>query len=211
MCLFKSREPVCLYLLEVQLSKRRKTKSDFDLGRPFSQSMPRNVLTRRLSGPPSQIPASLQVPFHSPPASPGPALSVTGHCPNHLTLAPEGSFLVPPELYSQSTDTRKRKRVADWVNSFEALQKSGHRSSASQVSSSESSSPVCPGTATRARTQTPEAEEEYDTWEAGAASLQEIMELQRELVGSGKWAFTLKSRNGLSIVHNFHLHRQLCS
>ncbi|KAG6860528.1 hypothetical protein C0993_002908, partial [Termitomyces sp. T159_Od127] len=146
--------------------------------------MLRDFPSRRHPGPSSRTPASPQVPFHSPPAAPKHVPSVTKHRPDHPSPFPEVSFLVPPDSYSQSTVTRKRKRIADWLNSYEALQNSGPRSSASQVSWSEPSSPVSPGTRMSASTPTSEADEEYDTWEAGAASMQEIMELQRELVGS---------------------------
>ncbi|KAG6871066.1 hypothetical protein C0992_011792, partial [Termitomyces sp. T32_za158] len=168
-----------LDLPQARPSKSRKTESDLDLDRYFPQSVQRDLHDRRHSVPPLQIPASPQISFHSLPAVPRPASSTTRHCPD-----PPPSPEVSLGSYSQSTATRKRKRVADWLNSFEALQNSGPRSKASQVSSSGSSSPMYPGTAMKASTLTYEVEEEYDTWEAGAASLQEIMELQRELVGS---------------------------
>ncbi|KAG6887993.1 hypothetical protein C0992_009973 [Termitomyces sp. T32_za158] len=176
-CVLRKRSSRAVH--EARLPKSRKTQSDLDLDRYFSQSVPRDLHNRGHTGPPLQIPASSQISFHSLPAVPRPASSTARHCPD-----PPPSPEVSLGSYSQSTATRKHKRVADWLNSFEALQNSGPRSNASQVSSSGSSSPMYPGTAMKASTLTSEVEEEYDTWEAGAASLQEIMELQRELVGS---------------------------
>ncbi|KAG6889883.1 hypothetical protein C0995_013858 [Termitomyces sp. Mi166 len=164
-----------------QYSKRRKTESDLGLDRPILQGIPGDLSTRRLSGPPSRVPASPEVPLVFPAAPP--PLATNPDDTNYALPFPEVPFSVPPppESYSQNTDTRKRKRVTDWVNSFTAHQNSGPRNSPSQMSSSGPSTPVRHDAATRSST--PE-EEEYDTWEAGAVSMQEIMELQKELVGS---------------------------
>ena len=147
--------------------------------------MARDLAIQQRPDPPLRITASPEVPFLSPTLS---APVARRHPTDHAFPSPEVPCSVSTEFQSQDTDTRKRSRVADWVNSFKAAQDSVNR--ASQVSSSATSTPPRPGVATRASMLTPE-EEDYDTWETGAASLQEIMELQRELVG--KWAF-LKSK-----------------
>ncbi|KAG5351604.1 hypothetical protein C0989_005611 [Termitomyces sp. Mn162] len=171
---------------EAQLSKRRRTESDLDPNRPILQGMSGDLSTRRRSGPLlPQVTAPPEALSLSPPTASAPLAA--RHPADHVSPSPEVpcSDQPPLETCSQNTDTRKRRRVADWVNSFKAPQNSGPRGSASQVSSSGSgpNTPMRPSAATRASTPTT-GEEEYDTWEAGAASLQEIMELQKELVGS---------------------------
>ncbi|GLB45466.1 hypothetical protein LshimejAT787_2300260 [Lyophyllum shimeji] len=83
-----------------------------------------------------------------------------------------------PESVSQNTDTRKRKRVTDWVSMSMNIQNSVPREAESQPSRSGPSTPKRLST----RASTPSSAE-YDSWEAGA-SMEEIMQLQRELVGT---------------------------
>ncbi|KAG5652824.1 hypothetical protein H0H81_003540 [Sphagnurus paluster] len=77
--------------------------------------------------------------------------------------------------WSQSTDTRKQKRIIDWV-SLSSMANSLPRSGESQDSGV--STPKRADT----RSVTPSAAE-YDSWEA-SVSMEEIAQLQRELVGS---------------------------
>ncbi|KAG6829469.1 hypothetical protein H0H92_004431 [Tricholoma furcatifolium] len=121
-----------------------------------------------------------EVPFLSPPV---PTTSnvrslhdpFVNECPSPSTEMP---FSSTPSVdsVSQTTETRKRKRIIDWVDISRNLHNSVPRSSSSQIASSE------PSTALhrRIRLSTPTSED-YDTWEAGAASMAEIRELQQEL------------------------------
>ncbi|KAG6844468.1 hypothetical protein H0H87_006692 [Tephrocybe sp. NHM501043] len=85
----------------------------------------------------------------------------------------------PTESLSQDTDTRKRKRIIEWVNISKNLRSSMHRGDASRVGST---APATPITATM-RASPPTLQVDYNTREAELPLMHEIMELQQELVG----------------------------
>ncbi|KAG5644894.1 hypothetical protein DXG03_007446 [Asterophora parasitica] len=84
----------------------------------------------------------------------------------------------PSESFTQNTDTRKRKRIINWVSlsmNMENTISRGEELESQHVRSG-------PSTPKHARPST-SSSVEYDSWEAGL-SMDELMQLQRELVGS---------------------------
>ncbi|KAG6916033.1 hypothetical protein DXG01_008756 [Tephrocybe rancida] len=159
---------------DTQRSKRRKTESDLNLSQTILRCTSGGILQRPFE--PLRVPISPKVPF----APPSMAREHSGTHHADIMPSPEIPFSIPPpaESMSQNTDIRKRKRIVEWVNLSKGFQRSAPRANTSCVSSSGPSTPI--RAVTRA---SPPASEDYDTWEAGAASMQEIMQLHQELGG----------------------------